>query len=67
MRYSRYIKGEFLLINIHIIRILFFQRIRKRKAKKQIEIDKAAFEAEQMEENGGAFPMVNILLVSSMG
>jgi len=34
-------------------------RIRKRKAKKQIEIDKAAFDAEHLEDqhNGGSFPM----------
>ena len=51
----------FLYINYDIF---FLQRIRKRKAKKQIEIDKAAYEAEQMEDNqngSAGFPMVGFI------
>ena len=38
------------------------QRLAKRKQKKQVELDKCAFDPEHMEEshNGGSFPMVNI-------
>ena len=37
------------------------QRLAKRKQKKQVELDKCAFDPEHMEEshNGGSFPMVN--------
>lgn len=37
-----------------------FQRLAKRKQKKQVELDKCAFDPEHMEEphNGGSFPMV---------
>jgi hypothetical protein len=36
------------------------QRLAKRKQKKQVELDKCAFDPEHMEEshNGGSFPMV---------
>ena len=37
------------------------QRLAKRKQKKQVELDKCAFDPEHMEEshNGGSFPMVS--------
>ncbi len=41
----------------------YFQRLAKRKQKKQVELDKCAFDPEHMAEeahhgNGGSFPMV---------
>ena len=42
-----------------------FQRLAKRKQKKQVELDKCAFDPEHMEEphNGGSFPMVRSALL----
>ena len=40
----------------------WLQRLQKRKQKKQVELDKCAFDPEHMAEeshNGGSFPMVN--------
>ena len=42
--------------------IFLFQRLAKRKQKKQVELDKCAFDPEHMEEaqNGVSFPMVSV-------
>lgn len=41
---------------------VILQRLAKRKQKKQVELDKCAFDPEHMEEphNGGSFPMVTL-------
>ena len=48
------------------------QRLAKRKQKKQVELDKCAFDPEHMDDhNGGSFPMVTsnqlcVLILSTL-